>query len=119
MIIKASRTRLDQVINNKKNTVLLLSGSTNSKAGAVHTAAVPIFKEPWRKCILLTDLSILTQPEKTRWFGGAKVDCYAVIGGSNIPKKVGQKGDIGELLRMNGQPARLVVKSTIAKGDTL
>lgn len=119
MVVKQGRTRLDTALRNPKLTVLLLSGSKESNAGATHKTIASREWEPWRRYFLVTDLSLLTNAEKTRWFGGNRTDRYAVVGGRNQPKAVGKKGPIGDLLRTNGSPSNLKVRLTFARGDQL
>ena len=115
MIVKEGRTRLDQALKNPKFTVLLLSGPKESKAGETHAAVAARQWEPWRKCFLVTDLSLLSNSEKTRWFGGDRIDRYALMSGKNQTKTVKKKGPIQDLLRANGKPSYLKIRLAYTK----
>ncbi len=119
MVVQQGRTRLDTALANPELTVLILSGPKESKAGTTHQAIASREWEPWRRYFLVTDLALLTDMEKAKWFGGDRTDRYAVVGGSNQPKAVGKKGPIRDLLRNNGALSTLKVRLAFAKGDQL
>lgn len=119
MIIKENRTGLDQALGNPKLTVLLLSGVRESKAGKVYDFVSNENWDTWRRCFLITDLTVLTGAEQTEWFDGAKTDRYAVVGGKEHPKSVAQMGLIEDLLKSDGKPGRRKIGSTFARGDIL
>lgn len=122
MVVREGRKRLDTALGNPRLTILLLSGTKESKAGKVHDTVAKLLLakkwEPWYRCFLVTDLGLLTSPEKTRWFGGAQTDQYAVVGGSRIPKRLGRKGPINELL-YEGRPDILEIEDAFGSGDEL
>jgi hypothetical protein len=121
MIIDQDRTELDQALDNERLTVLLLAGTKESKAGEVHGFAITTvgLLEDFYRCFLLTDLSILTMPEKNRWFTGDEMDRYAVVGGKESPKRVGKKGAVDDLLRIDRQPSKTKIRLAFAKGNQL
>ena len=114
-----NRVRLNQALENARLTVLLLSGMRESKAGKVHDFVSAHDLEQWRRCFLITDLTVISEAEKTRWFDGANTDYYAVVGSTEHPKVVAQKGFIGDLLGSDGQPDILKIRSAFAIGDQL
>ncbi len=114
MVIKEKRTRLDKALSNQRLTVLLLSGTKESKAGKIHNAFVAFKWERSYRCILITDLSLLTKSERTKWFDGAKVDRYAVLKGTNLPKRLASKGPVENLLRVrDSRPDRIKIRRAI------
>ena len=119
MIIMKNRVRLNQALENARLTVLLLSGMRESKAGKVHDFVSARDLEQWRRCFLITDLTVISEAEKTRWFDGAKTDHYAVVGSTEHPKAVAQEGSIEDLLRSDGRPGIRKIRSAFAIGDQL
>ena len=119
MIIKENRTKLDQALGNDKTTILLLAGPDGSQSGAIHNFVMGYDWEPWRLYFLLTDLTILTSAEQDQWFDGPHNNHYAVVGGPQVPKVVARKGPVKDLLRNNGKPSILKIRSAFAAGDQL
>lgn len=119
MIIKEDRTRLDQALGNPRLTVLLLSGVEESKAGKVYDFVSNKNWEPFRRFFLITDLTVLSEAEQTRWFDGTNTDYYAAVGGKERPKSVAQKGPIEDLLRTSLEPDILEIRGAFAAGDQM
>lgn len=118
MQLKTNRTQFDQQLADEKLTVLLLAGATDSIAGRVHEFFENQVWDPWRRCWFVRDTSVLTAEELASWFDGLSDDRYAVVGGAP-PKAVAIKGTTDELLRADGQPSVLKIRSGFAKGDQL
>lgn len=120
MIISTKREALDADINNVKNTILVLSGSTGASGAKIEKFLTDdTGLEAWRKFFLITDLSILSTKEKQDWFSGDNFDRYAVLGGKHRPRNIGPKGAVEDLLTPEGEPDKLELYDFFAKGDKL
>jgi hypothetical protein len=119
MIIGENRTELDHALSDEQNVLLLLYGTTGSKAGRVHDFVENEDFAPWRKCFLLTDLNILTESEMAEWFEEDISDRYAVVGGAAEPKTTAKKGPVDDLLRTDGQPDIIKIDTAFAEGEQL
>lgn len=118
MILNQSRTRFDAQLDDPDLTLLLLVGARDSKASEIHTLFEAQEWEDWRQCWLVINPSILTPQELTAWFGGETADEFAVVGGAP-PKAVAANGSIDQLLRVDGTPSVLKMRSRFAQGDQL
>ena len=118
MRLTTNRTKFDTQLGDGDLTLLLLVGATDSQAGSVHDFFENRNWEPWRICWLISDTSVLTAAELDSWFDNESDDRYAVVGGAPL-KAVAIKGSIDKLLRADGQPSVLKIRSGFAKGDQL
>ncbi len=118
MIIIDDPTPLTDALADTATTVLVLAGTIDGVAGAIHNfIETRPDMEPWRRWFLVTKLSALTPSQRSAWFGDEN-DRFVVLGGS-VPKQLGPRGDIGELLRANRRPSVLRIRRVFAKGDEL
>ena len=113
----SNQGKLDQALEDDRTTILLLSGGQDSKCEEVHAFVDGYDWEPWRHYFLITDLLILMPAELDQWFDGPNPDQYAVIGGATIPKPVARKGPVEHLLKADGGPSILKIRSVFAAGD--
>ena len=60
---KADRKPLNTSLGQLKDTLLVLSGSEDTAAPAIHDSAEANVSEPWRKTFWITDLDVLTAEE--------------------------------------------------------
>ena len=117
MIIDQDRTELDQALSDERNVVLLLYGTMHSNVAKVHDFVEDEDFDLWRKCLLITDISILTKPEVDEWFGEDIMDRYAVVKGAVAPKPSAKKGPVDDLLRLDGQPDIIKIDTVFAIGE--
>jgi len=123
-IVKQSRTQLDKALGlptgvnetvdplSRANIVLLISGAEDSPSRDIHDKAVDKISEPWRKTFLITDLSILTPAERTKWVGSdGRYAVYRVNG-----PKAGPRGNIADLQLNSGGPSIMKIKSAFRRG---
>lgn len=113
--ITTSRARLDAALADARRTILLIRGS-NGLALAVHDLADDKVTQPWRATFLVTDPSVLTAGERRDWLPDD--GRYCVLGGDE-PKRVAVGGSCDDLLRTDGAPSILAIRSAFARGDLL
>lgn len=124
-LVRQSRAALDRALglprdasgkpkpSARPNVVLLLFGSEHGPERDLHDTSEATMTQPWRKTFLVTDSSILTASERSRW--GAVDDHYAVhkVDGDLVPTK----GEIVELQLMSGRPSRRKLRSAFAHAE--
>ena len=124
-LTRQSRTALDRALglprdasgepepSARPNVVLLLFGSERGPARDLHDTSEATMTQPWRRTFLVTDASILTASEWSRW--GAGEGRYAVhkVDGDLVPTK----GEIAELQLVSGRPSRRKLRGAFAHGE--
>jgi hypothetical protein len=120
MILTDDRTELDEALADDDLTLLLLSGSEDSRARIVDRCLDEENWEDWYRSFLITDFNLLTDEEIVEWFDVPIQERYAVLGGDS-PKKVASKGEVVDYLTLPNKDKcdRLNTKKELAKGDVL
>jgi hypothetical protein len=113
-IVRKDRTRLDKAMGDDTLTLLLLAGAESSDAGRIHDRAIEAVTESWRKPFLITDQTVLTPQERTRWFSDVD-QRYAVVGGD--ARAVVERGASSDLLTQKGDPSVMAIRVAYAAGD--
>lgn len=122
--IDDDRAPLDKALANSRNTLLVLSGSDATAAGAIHEVAEANLAKPWFKVFWIRDISVLTQAElsdeNAKLF--ARGGRYAVIGrctaaDGTLRRTVVARGNLSDLLNGLKRPDKLAIKSAFAEGD--
>ncbi len=131
VIVRQNRTNLNRALGlpyrdedstpdpvSKANIVLLLAGSGSSVAKKIHDRAEQQVTLEWRKTFLITDLSILTPAERSRWVESGETYCVVkvesgevVIRGSTDDLQLKSNG------RPSGKPSGRKIKSAFRKGE--
>lgn len=114
-VVAQSRTSLDKALADRKLTLLLIRGPRGGREQAIHDLAQSSVTEPWRRTFLLTDPTVLTASELTRWFNDS-TGRYAVIGGDG--RVVADRGDCGQFLRADGDPSIIRIRQAFVRGDS-
>jgi hypothetical protein len=117
MILTDDRSELNKGCANARTTILVLSGTEESRAGTIHECMEDNGWEGWYRWFLITNLSVLTSDEKNAWFEGNNHERYAVLGGAP-PKSVAARGRVKDLLLPgNDECDILTIQEELAKGD--
>src|SRR3972149_9020679 len=112
MIIVNDRTEIDTALNDPETTVLILAGERQSSARNVHDfLETQDGWEAWWRWFLILDVAILDSEEKRLWFDDGSGELYAVVGGRELPKLTAKKGQIGDLLKQDGSPGKIKIRS--------
>jgi len=118
--IKQNRKKLNEALEDKALTLLLISDDIGTQAEQVHDAADELLKSG-QEVFLITDLDVLTPTEKKHWFeeGGH----YVVVGGRN--RVVAIRGMLTDLFlsavppATPGEPSPIEIRAVLARGDLL
>lgn len=118
--IKQNRKKLNEALEDKALTLLLISDDIGTQAEQVHDAADELLKSG-QEVFLITDLDVLTPTEKKHWFeeGGH----YVVVGGRN--RVVAIRGMLTDLFlsavppATTGEPSPIEIRAVLARGDLL
>jgi hypothetical protein len=121
---KAARGPLDTSLRRIKDTLLVLSGSAETSAPAIHDSAVANITEPWRKTFWITDLDVLSteelEDESIKLF--ARGGRYAVLGRCTDAEGKQQRvvvlrGYHADLLDSGGAPDLVKIRRVFREGD--
>jgi hypothetical protein len=120
LMIITDRSDLDISLKDSTATVFILLGTADSRAGAVHSLMESKDWDDWELYYLIPDAHALLSPAELRsWFDGKTSGCYAVLGGSSIPKRVAAKGPVSDLLGADEKPDYLVIIRKMLLGEKL
>lgn len=109
-IIDQDRGPLDAALADPDSVLLLLVGDTASHAQALHDESLRMHDMPWRRVFLLRDVAVLTTAERARWVNSNERYAYHRVEG-NVD---GKRGATSELLRTDGKPSILRIRSGFA-----
>lgn len=119
MIVTDDRSELERARGEAQTTILVLSGTEESRAGTIHACMEEDGWEDWYRWFLITDLNVLTEEEKNARFEGNNTERYAVLGGGP-PKNVAARGRVNDLMLPNSDECdTLTIQEELAKGDVL
>lgn len=113
-ILSTNRKKLDDALQDRALTLLLLMGPLGGVEEAIHNRTEEAVTEEWRRTFLISERTLLTVTENTNWFSNA-VGRYAVIGGSS--RTVADLGLCADLLNADESPSVLRIRRAFSKGD--
>jgi hypothetical protein len=122
--IDDDRELLDRALANLKNTLLVLSGSDATAAGAIHDVAQASITEPWRKTFWIANLDLLTsaelESESAKLF--ARGGRYALIGrckgeDGRQHRVIVARGYHADLLDSGGEPDSVKIRRAFNNAD--
>lgn len=122
--IEDDRAPLDKALGNLKNTLLVLSGSDATAAGAIHDAAQESITESWRKTFWIANLDLLTsaelESESAKLF--ARGGRYAFIGrckgeDGRLHRAIVARGYHADLLDSGGKPDVIKIRRAFNNAD--
>jgi hypothetical protein len=108
MKISDDRSELDELLADETSVLLILYGS---KAQAIYDLATK-GAQPWRKVVLMGNLSKLTPEETSKW--GLTTDSYVVL---KKDKTVSSRGALSQFCDQTGTPAILKINGAFAQAD--
>jgi hypothetical protein len=122
--IEDDRAPLDKALGNLKNTLLVLSGSDATAAGAIHEVAQAKITEPWRKAFWVTNLELLTEEELASEHAKlfARGGRYALIGrckgdDGRQHRVIVARGYHADLLDSGGEPDVIKIRRAFNNAD--
>jgi hypothetical protein len=111
MIISNDRSEFDLAFSDKANIFMLLFGK-ETLPQQIHDLALKAAPEGWRKTVLITNIGILSEKEKTEWFKDTSK--YVTLSKS---RTIVELDSLEKLCSKSGKPSARLIQIAFGKAD--
>tara|TARA_R110002126_G_scaffold12416_5_gene53975 strand:+ start:1042 stop:1389 length:348 start_codon:yes stop_codon:yes gene_type:complete len=108
-IVRTTRTRFDEAIDDDLNVVLILAGASGTPAQAVHDAANTLV-HTYRRVFILRSVTVLTHEEQELWVSAPQTFAYY----NCLTDETRDWGSVEDLLDPQGLPDLLEIRDRFA-----